>query len=99
MLCVSTFNDVIEFIALLRSAGELAREEGLNMKKSQKWITENFGELVARYGGKYAAIVGEKVVAVAFTPKEAMEEARKIARVEEISLLKVPSEEELICIL
>jgi len=69
------------------------------MKRSQKWITENFEALVTRYGGKYIAVVGEEVVAVALTPKEAMEEAKRVAKAEDISLLKVPSEEELICIL
>ena len=69
------------------------------MKSSQKWITENFEDLVTRYGGKYIAVVGEEVAAIALTPKEAMREAKRVAKAEDISLLKVPSEEELICIL
>jgi GTP cyclohydrolase III len=69
------------------------------MKKTQKWITENFEELVDNYGGKYVAVVGEKVIAAARTPKEAREAATKVAQEEEISLLKVPREEELVCIL
>ena len=69
------------------------------MKKPQQWITENFEELVNNYGGKYIAVMGERVIAAALTPKEAMEAARKVAKEGEISLLKVPREEELICIL
>ncbi|MCD5417349.1 DUF5678 domain-containing protein [Candidatus Bipolaricaulota bacterium] len=68
-------------------------------QKAQKWITENFEKLVDDYGGKYIAVVGERVIAAALTPKEAMEVATKVAKEEEISLLKVPREEELVCIL
>lgn len=69
------------------------------MKRAQKWITENFEQLVADYGGTYIAVVGEEVTAVALTPKQAMEVAMRVAKEEEISLLKVPREEELVCIL
>ncbi len=69
------------------------------MKRAQKWITENFEELVNNYGGKYVAVAGERVIAATLTAKEAMETARKVAKEEEISLLKVPREEELVCIL
>jgi hypothetical protein len=69
------------------------------MKKAQKWITENFEKLVGDYGGKYIAVVGEAVIAAALTPKEAMKVATQVAKEEEISLLKVPREEELVCIL
>ena len=69
------------------------------MKRAQKWITENFEQLVADYGGKYIAVVGEKVTAVALTPNQAMEVAMRVAKEKEISLLKVPREEELVCIL
>ena len=69
------------------------------MKKAQKWITENFEKLVDDYGGKYIAVVEEKVIAIALTPKQAMEVAMRVTKEEEISLLKVPREEELVCIL
>ncbi len=55
------------------------------MTRAQKWITENFEQLVADYGGKYIAVVGEKVTAVALTPKEAMEVAMRVAKEKEIS--------------
>jgi len=69
------------------------------MKRSHQWITQNFEELVSKYGGKYIGVVGEEVVASALTPKEVMEKAKDVVRVEQISFLKVPTEEELICIL
>jgi len=40
------------------------------MKKAQKWITENF--LVDGYGGKYIAVVEERVITATLTPREAM---------------------------
>lgn len=55
-------------------------------------------EIVAKYGGKYVAVVEEKVVSSGFIPKEVMEKAKKRAGKSKISLLKVPTEEELICL-
>lgn len=70
------------------------------MRKSQEWITENFEFLVSTYGGKYIGVVDEEVVSVAFTPREVLEKAKKMGKEEEeVSLLKVPTEEELICVL
>jgi hypothetical protein len=70
------------------------------MKKTQEWITKNFESLVSSYGGKYIGVVNEKVIAVALTPKEVIERAKRQGEEEEdVSLLKVPTEEELICVL
>ncbi len=69
------------------------------MKQSQQWITEHFEELVSKYGGKYVGVVGEQVIAFALTPREVMEQARQLAEEGTVSLLKVPMEEELVCIL
>jgi len=70
------------------------------MMKSEEWITENFESLVSKYGGKYIGVVGEKVISVALTPREVLESARKLGKdEEEVSLLKVPTEEELVCVL
>jgi hypothetical protein len=70
------------------------------MRKSQEWITENFESLVSKYGGKYIGVVDEEVVSVALTPREVLETARKGGKEEEeVSILKVPTEEELICVL
>ena len=72
----------------------------LLMEKTQEWITENFESLVSEYGGKYIGVVNEEVIAAALTPKAVLEQARKKGRKEEdVSLLKVPTEEELVCVL
>jgi hypothetical protein len=70
------------------------------MKRTQAWITKNFESLVSSYGGRYIGVVNEKVIAVAMTPKEVIEQAKRGGEEEEdVSLLKVPTEEELICVL
>lgn len=70
------------------------------MKKSQKWITENFESLVSEYGGKYIGVINEQVVSSALTPKAISEQARRTGKNEgDVSLLKVPTEEELIYVL
>jgi len=69
------------------------------MNQSQKWITKHFEELVSRYGGKYIGVAGRQVVGYAFTPKEAMRQARKLVKGEVVSPPKVSTEEELVCIL
>ena len=70
------------------------------MRKSQEWIIENFESLVSKYGGKYIGVVGGEVASVALTPKEVLEKAKKMGKdEEEVSILKVPTEEELICVL
>ena len=64
------------------------------MRKNQEWITENFEALVSEYGGKYIGVVNEEVIAADLTPKAVLEQARRKGQNEEdISLLKVPTEE------
>jgi hypothetical protein len=70
------------------------------MRKSQEWIPKNFESLVLKYGGKYIGVVDEEVVSVGLTPREVLEKAKKMGKEEEeVSLLKVPTEEELTCVL
>jgi hypothetical protein len=70
------------------------------MNKNQEWITENFESLVSEYGGKYIGVVNEEVIAADLTPKAVLEQAkRKGQNEEDVSLLKVPTEEELVCVL
>ena len=72
----------------------------LIMNKNQEWVTENFEALVSKYGGKYVGVINEGVIAAAMTPKAVLEEARRKGENEEdVSLLKVPTEEELVCVL
>jgi ribosome biogenesis SPOUT family RNA methylase Rps3 len=70
------------------------------MNKNQEWITENFESLVSEYGGKYIGVANEEVIAADLTPKAVLEQAkRKGQNEEDVSLLKVPTEEELVCVL
>jgi hypothetical protein len=70
------------------------------MRKSEEWITENFEFLVSKYGGKYIGVVNDQVISAALTPREVLENAKRLGKEEEeVSLLKVPTEEELVCIL
>ena len=70
------------------------------MRKSQDWITENFESLVSKYGGKYIGVADEEVVSIGLTLREVIEKAKnKGKEEEEVSLLKVPTEEELIYVL
>jgi hypothetical protein len=70
------------------------------MTKSQEWIVDNFESLVSRYGGKYIGVVDEEVIAAALTPKEVLEQAKAMGKEEDVvSLLKVPTEDELTCVL
>jgi hypothetical protein len=70
------------------------------MSRSQEWITDNFESLVSKYGGKYIGVVDKEVISVALSAREVLEHAKKLGKEEEeVSILKVPTEEELICVL
>lgn len=69
------------------------------MKQKGKWIAEHFGELVNKYGGLYVAVVDDRVVAMGTDPKTVEDEAlHKYPNVTP-SILKVPKEEEIVCLL
>ena len=70
------------------------------MKNHDEWITNNFESLVIKYGGKYIGVVNDQVISSALTFKEVLNDAKRLGKDEEdVSLLKVPTEEELVCIL
>lgn len=70
------------------------------MKNTEEWITNNFEFLVLKYGGKYIGVVNDQVISSALTLKEVLNDAKRLGKEEEeVSLLKVPTEEELVCIL
>lgn len=69
------------------------------MDKDNLWIVEHFGELVAKYAGKYVAVVNETLVAVGDSGKEVEEKARKIEPDKMPSVLRVPREEDMACLL
>ncbi|OQY53737.1 MAG: hypothetical protein B6245_22465 [Desulfobacteraceae bacterium 4572_88] len=70
------------------------------MKSSSQWITENFEYIVSQYGGKYVGVINDMVISSALTPSEVLENAKKLGKnEEEISLLKVPTQDEILCVL
>jgi hypothetical protein len=69
------------------------------MDKDDLWIVEHFSELVDKYAGKYVAVVNEALVAVGDSGKEVEDKARKIEPRKMPSVLRVPREEEMACLL
>ena len=69
------------------------------MNKDDLWIVEHFSELVTQHAGKYIAVVNESLVAVGSTGKEVEDTARAIAPDKIPSVLFVPREEDMACLL
>jgi len=69
------------------------------MDKDDLWIVEHFSELVTKYAGKYVAVVNETLVAVGESGKEVEDKARTIAPERIPSVLRVPREEDMACLL
>ena len=69
------------------------------MDKDDLWIVEHFSELVDKYAGKYVAVVNEELVAVGDDGKEVENKAREIEPHKIPSVLLIPREEEMACLL
>jgi len=69
------------------------------MDKDNLWIVEHFSELVDKYAGKYVAVVNETLVAVGDSGKEVEDKARKIDPHKIPSVLRIPREEDMACLL
>ena len=69
------------------------------MDKDDLWIVEHFSELVTKYAGKYIAVVDQKLVAVGESGVEVEAQARKIQPEKIPSVLRVPREEDMACLL
>ena len=69
------------------------------MDKDDLWIVEHFSELVTQYAGRYVAVVNETLVAVGDTGKEVETKARGIEPNKMPSVLRVPREEDMVCLL
>jgi hypothetical protein len=69
------------------------------MSKDDLWIVNHFSELVTKYAGKYVAVVNETLAAVGDSGKEVEDKARKIEPKKMPSVLKVPREEDMACLL
>ena len=69
------------------------------MDKDDLWIVEHFSELVTKYAGRYVAVVNETLVAVGDSRREVESKARSIEPAKIPSVLRVPREEDMVCLL
>ena len=69
------------------------------MTREQEWIVKHFEELVEKYGGKFVAVSNEEIVAVGDSSKVVDEIAREKYPDIIPSVIHVPREENLTCIL
>ncbi|MBI5525618.1 MAG: hypothetical protein HY897_04730 [Deltaproteobacteria bacterium] len=69
------------------------------MGNDDRWIVDHFSELVDKYAGKYVAVVNETLVAVGDSPSEVETKARELDPEKIPSVLRVPREEDMACLL
>jgi hypothetical protein len=69
------------------------------MDKDDLWIVEHFSELVTKYPGKAIAVVNEQLVAIGGTEVEVESIAKKQYPDKIPSVLTVPREEDMACLL
>jgi hypothetical protein len=69
------------------------------MDKDDLWIVEHFSELVTKYAGKAIAVVNEQLVAVGDTEVEVEAIAKQKYPDKIPSVLTIPREEDLACLL
>jgi len=69
------------------------------VNKDDVWIVEHFSELVTKFAGKYIAVVNEELVAVGESGSEVEARAREIEPSKVPSVLRVPREEDMACLL
>jgi hypothetical protein len=69
------------------------------MERDDIWIVEHFSELVEKYAGKYIAVVNGTLVAVGESGKEVEGKAREVDPDKIPSVLRVPREGDMSCLL
>ncbi len=69
------------------------------MNKDNLWVIEHFSELVVKYAGRYIAVVNEQLVAVGNSRAEVETKANELEPENIPSVLKVPREEDMACLL
>lgn len=67
--------------------------------KDDMWVVAHFSELVSKYAGKYIAVLNETLVAVGDSRKNVEDKARSIDPHKIPSVMRVPREEEMACLL
>jgi hypothetical protein len=61
------------------------------MKKNDRWIAKNFGDLVDLYGGRYVAVANQEVVAVGARAESVERKARARRAAGGLTVLRVPA--------
>jgi hypothetical protein len=69
------------------------------MEKDDLWIVEHFSELVTRYPGRAIAVVNEQLVAVGDSEVEVELIAKEKYPNKIPSVLRIPREEDMACLL
>ncbi len=69
------------------------------MDKDDLWIVQHFSELVGKYAGKYVAVIDERVVASGESAAEVETEAKRAYPGKSPSVLLIPREEDMACLL
>ena len=69
------------------------------MEKDDLWIVEHFSELVTQYAGRFVAVVNETLVAVGDSRRDVETKAHEIEPNKMPSVLRVPREEDMVCLL
>jgi Family of unknown function (DUF5678) len=69
------------------------------MDEDDLWIVEHFSDLVTDYPGKYIAVVNQSLAAVGESGPEVEAKAREIDPNKIPSVLRVPREEDMACLL
>jgi len=69
------------------------------MDKDDLWIVEHFSELVTKYAGKAIAVVNEQLIAIGESEVEVESVAKQKYPDKIPSVLTVPREEDMACLL
>jgi hypothetical protein len=83
----------------VKEAERQSTQMAITMDKDDLWIVEHFSELVTKHAGKYVAVVNENLVAVGESRREVETKAREIDPQKIPSVLRVPREEDMVCLL
>ncbi len=78
---------------------KIKKHKRLAIDKDDLWVVEHFSELVTKYAGKAVAVVNEQLVAVGDTELEVELIAKKKFPGKIPSVLTIPREEDMACLL
>lgn len=78
---------------------QIRKQKKAALDKDDLWIINHFSELIRKYPGKYVAVINESVSAVGDSPSQVEAEAKRKVPEKMPSVILVPREEELACLL